>query len=89
MPAPQLFHIDWVNLETPIPQSPSEGYPFRVERDASDLPRHKMNLLFAICGQADALVESGHPGVARRLLLEGALLEPAAGFIQDRLKSLA
>jgi hypothetical protein len=83
IPAPQMFYIDWVGLDSPVPQIPPEGYPFRVERDASDLPRHKMNLLFALCGQADALRESGHAADARQLLFEAALLEPEAGFVRD------
>lgn len=82
------FHIDWVSQDAPAPGIPPEGYPFKVDIDASDLPRHKMNLLFAICGQADAMVESGHIAEARRLLLEAALLEPEAGFIRDRIKAL-
>jgi hypothetical protein len=63
-------------------------YPLIARRDGSDLPRHKMNLVFALCAQADALVEMGRPGEARPLLSEAALLEPAAAFIQDRLKAL-
>lgn len=83
----QGFHISWVNQDTPAPEIPPEGYPFKVDIDGGDLPRHKMNLLFATCGQADALVKNGHDGEARRLLLEAALLEPAADFIQERLSA--
>ena len=79
------FHIDWVSQDAPAPGIPPEGYPFKVDIDASDLPRHKMNLLFAICGQADALAERGNIAEAKRLFLEAALLEPGAGFIQERL----
>ena len=48
-----------------------------------------MNLIFATCGQADALVERGYNAEAKRLLFEAALLEPAAGFIRERLKALS
>ena len=82
------IYIDWVSSEAPAPEIQPGGYPFKVERDASDLPRHKMNLIFATCGQADALVEKGHTTEAKRLLLEAAMLEPAAGFIRDRIKEL-
>lgn len=64
-------------------------YPFKVERDGGDLPRHKMNLLFATCGQADALAEMGRSAEAKGLLLEAAMLEPEAGFIQDKIKALS
>jgi tetratricopeptide (TPR) repeat protein len=84
----QKFIIDWVSPDTPEPGIQPEGYPFRAVWDASDLPRHKMNLLFAICAQADALVESGHAGEARQWLFEAARLEPEAGFIRDRLLAL-
>ena len=47
-----------------------------------------MNLLFATCGQADALVEKGHTAEAKRLLIEAAMLEPEAGFVRDRIKEL-
>ncbi len=81
----QKIYIDWVSSDAPAPGIPPEGYPFKVDIEASDLPRHKMNLLFAICGQADALVESGHIAEAKRLLLEAAMLEPGADFIRERL----
>jgi tetratricopeptide (TPR) repeat protein len=84
----QEIYFDWTNQDTPRPETQPEGYPFRVERDASDLPRHKMNLIFATCGQADALVEKGHPVEAKRLLFEAAILEPEASFVWDRIKSL-
>ena len=47
-----------------------------------------MNLIFAACGQADALVERGFSAEARRLLDEAALLEPDAGIVRDRIKAL-
>jgi tetratricopeptide (TPR) repeat protein len=83
------IYIDWVPPEKPLSE-PGEGYPFRWERD-SDLGylRHKMNLLFAIAGQADALAATGSPGEARALLYEAAMLEPNADFIQERIKALA
>jgi tetratricopeptide (TPR) repeat protein len=84
----QEIYIDWVNHDAPAPEIEPDGYPFRVERDASSLPRHKMNLIFATCGQADALAEKGYTAEARRLLHEAALLEPAASIVQDRIKAL-
>jgi len=81
-------YIDWVSTDRPVPGIPPEGYPFKYDADASSLSRHKMNLLFATCGQADALMESGHIAEARRLLFEAALLEPAAGFVRDRIQGL-
>jgi len=84
----QKILIDWVSQDAPAPGIPPEGYPFRVELDASSLPRHKMNLIFATCGQADALVERGYTAEAKRLLFEVAMLEPAAVFIRDRIQAL-
>ncbi len=84
----QDVYLDWVKHDTPVPDVEPEGYPFRVERDGSSLPRHKMNLIFATCGQADALVEKGYIAEARRLLYEAALLEPGAGIVWDRIKAL-
>jgi tetratricopeptide (TPR) repeat protein len=85
----QQFYIEWVAAGAPLPGIPAEGCPFRVDINADDLPRHKMNLLFALCGQADALVETGHSAEARRWLSEAALVEPAADFIRERLGFLA
>ena len=82
------IYIDWISSEAPAPEIQPGGYPFKVEHDGGDLPRHKMNLLFATCSQADALVEKGRAAEAKGLLLEAAMLEPAAGFIQDRIKEL-
>jgi hypothetical protein len=70
----------------PLPAQ--DGYPFFLERDCSIFPRHKMNLLFALCGQADALITKGFIAEARRLLFEAAILEPNAGFIKERIKAL-
>jgi hypothetical protein len=47
-----------------------------------------MNLLFALCGQADAFIAKGFIAEARRLLSEAAMLEPNADFIQERIKVL-
>jgi len=84
----QDFYIDWVRHESPAPEIQPEGYPFRVEMDASSLPRHKMNLIFAICGQADVLIENGYHDEARRLLSEAAMVEPEADVVRERLKGL-
>jgi tetratricopeptide (TPR) repeat protein len=82
------IYMDWLSHDALPPEIQSEGYPFRVERDAGDLPRHKMNLIFATCARADALVESGYAAEAKQLLLEAAMLEPAASFVWERLKAL-
>jgi len=82
------FYINWVGADTPVPEIRPEGYPFRVDISASDLLRHKMNLLFAMTAWADALVEDGQVAEARQLLLEAASVEPEAGFILDRLAVL-
>ena len=81
-------YIDWVKAEAPKPEIQAEAYPFQAERDATSLTRHRMNLLVAPCGQADALMAQGCTAEAKRLLLEGSLLEPQADFIQERLKTL-
>ena len=47
-----------------------------------------MNLIFATCGLADALVERGYTAEAKRLLFEAAMLEPEAMFIRERLEAL-
>ena len=79
-------YVAWINSESPMPEIQPEDYPFQVERDATALTRHRMNLIFALCGQADALLARGFAAEAKRLLLEAALLEPQADFVQDRLK---
>ncbi|HXI68907.1 MAG TPA: hypothetical protein VNN22_00970 [Verrucomicrobiae bacterium] len=84
----QQIYIDWISSEAPGPELEPEGYPFQPERDAGNLTRHRMNLLFATSGHADALIASGHTSAAKRLLLEAAMLEPHADFIQDRIKLL-
>ena len=82
------FYLDWVRLDTPAPEIRPGDYPFRVERDAGERTRHKLNLIFATCARADDLVERGFSAEAKRLLGEAALWEPDAGCIQERLKSI-
>ena len=84
----QDIYIDWVSLETPSPGIQPDGYPFEAEFDGGNLIRHKMNLIFATCGQADALVEKGYNLEAKRLLSEAAMLEPEADIVLERLKAL-
>ena len=81
-------YIDWVNRELPEAEPQPDGYPFRVEIDAGSLVRHKMNLIFAACGEADALVERGYVAEAKQLLSEVALVEPNAGFVWERLRAI-
>jgi tetratricopeptide (TPR) repeat protein len=84
----QEIYLDWVSHDSPAPAIQPDGYPFKSEVDAGSLPRHKMNLIFATCAQADALVERGYAAEAKRLLFEAAMLEPEAGFVWDRIKAL-
>jgi len=84
----QEVYIDWVSPEKPGPGIQPGGYPFRSEFDGGSLVRHKMNLIFATCGQADALVERGYVLEARRLLWEAAMLEPEAQIVRERLRAL-
>ncbi len=81
-------YIDWIVPTNTVPPQIQEGYPFRWERECSSFIRHKMNLLFATAGRVDALLADGCIPEARRLLNEAALLEPNAGFIQERIKAL-
>ena len=83
----QESYFDWVSDTVPPPPV-QDGYPFSLERDSGIFPRHKMNLLFALCGQADALITKGFVVEAKQLLFEAATLEPNAGFIKDRIKAL-
>ena len=71
-----------------MPEIESSSYPFQLERGASALIRHRMNLIFALCGQADELVARGFGAEAKRLLWKAALLEPQADFIQEWLKTV-
>jgi tetratricopeptide (TPR) repeat protein len=83
------FYFSWVNATAPAPPMPAEGYPFSLELDNSSLPRHKMNLLFALCGRADELSGRGFSGEAKRLLQEAVLLEPQADFVPEKLRELS
>jgi hypothetical protein len=82
----QDVHVAWVSSETPAPEILPEGYPFQAERDAGTMTRHRMNLIFALCGQADILIARGYSAEAKRLLFEAALFEPRAEFVINRLK---
>lgn len=84
----QEHHVEWISSEEARPEIDPEGYPFQAERDASNLARHRMNLLFATAFRADALITRGLTTEAKWLLLEAAMLEPGADFIQERLKML-
>jgi len=81
-------YIDWVKRESPVAETQPEGYPFKVELGGGSLLRHRMNLIFATCGQADALADKGYVFEARRLLAEAAVLEPNASFVSERLRVL-
>lgn len=81
-------YLDWISHDSPKPAIWPEGYPFQAEFDGSSLVRHKMNLIFATCGQADALMARGYRLEAKRLLCEAAMIEPAAGIIAERLCTL-
>lgn len=84
----QEAYLGWISSDAPMPEIQPEGYPFQAERDAGTLAQHRMNLIFALCGQADVLAARGHVAEAKRLLFEAALLEPRADFVRDRLKVL-
>ena len=81
-------YFDWIACGSPGPGVQAEGYPFKAEYDASCLLRHKMNLIFATCWQADALAERGYIPEAKRLLAEATMLEPNASFVSERLRVL-
>lgn len=84
----QEVYLDWIGSEAPALEIQPEGYPFQAERDAGASIRHRMNLIFACCGQADELLARGYVAEAKRLLWEAALLEPQADFIRIRLKRM-
>lgn len=84
----QETYLDWVPSESLAPGIQPEGYPFQAERDAGTLVRHRMNLIFALCGQTDELIGRGYLALAKQLLLEANLLEPKAAFIRDKLEAL-
>jgi tetratricopeptide (TPR) repeat protein len=83
----QEFYLDWID-NAKLPPPAQEGYPFQVELDGGNFLRHKMNLLFALCGAADALLAKGCTAEAWRLLSEADALEPNAAFIQERIEAL-
>lgn len=84
----QETYLDLIRSDAAPPPDEAEGYPFGVERDIGPMIRHRMNLIFALCAQADELIERGFQAPAKELLLEAALLEPKAQFIRDRLDAL-
>jgi hypothetical protein len=84
----QEVHVDWISSGAPVPEIQTEGYPFQAERDDGVPTRHRMNLIFALCGQADTLTAKGFVTEAKRLLIEASLLEPRAEFVQERLKAV-
>lgn len=84
----QEIYIGWVSSDAPAPGIPPGGYPFKAELGGGSLTRHKMNLLFATCGQAEELIAKGYIAEAKRLLFEAAMLEPEADFVRDRIKAL-
>ncbi len=84
----QECYFDWISAEAPAPSKPPGSYPFKFELDNGCLQRHKMNLLFALCGQAEGLLARGFAAEAKRLWQEAALLEPQAEFVQARIREL-
>ncbi len=85
----QEVYIDWIVHETPTRSDiQPNGYPFKAEFGGGSLLRHKTNLIFAVCGRADALIDKGYILEAKRLLLEAALLESEAGIVWERLRAL-
>lgn len=84
----QDTYIDWLRSEGSVMETQPEGYPFQIERGGGALIRHRMNLIFSLCGQADELTERGYKAQAKQLLLEANLLEPQAEFIKDRLRAM-
>lgn len=85
----QEAYIAWANFDAPLPEIQPYNYPFQAERDAGCLPRHRLNLVFALCGQADALVDQSYEAQAKRFLFEAALLEPQAEFVRSRIEAIA
>ncbi len=84
----QEVYMDWVVSDTPSSGTQPSGYPFKAELDGSSLLRHRMNLIFATCGLADALVQRGFCVEAIRLLTEVAMWEPEARIVTERLGDL-
>jgi tetratricopeptide (TPR) repeat protein len=95
----QETYLDWIAADASLPASlesaeaPADDrealfQPVKLVRDISDLPRHKLNLIFASYARAEALREKDFFRLARQLLSEAAQLEPSAVFIQSRLQTL-
>ena len=84
----QVNHLSWILARDTEPHIEPHGYPFQPEHDAGPLPRHRMNLLLALYGRANVLIESGFKAEAKRLLFEAILLEPMAEFIRERMNEL-
>jgi tetratricopeptide (TPR) repeat protein len=84
----QESYLDLIRSDAPAPESQPGGYPFGMERDIGPMIRHRMNLIFALCAHADELIERGNQALGKELLLEAALLEPRAEFIQNRINAL-
>ena len=81
-------YMDWVTPEWTVPEPSPDGYPFQLEFDATTLTQHRMNLIFATCGRADALIAKGYQEEAKRLLNEAAMMEPQADCLKERIQSL-
>ena len=82
------IYVDWVNADIPALEIQPEGYPFNAERDDGNLTRHRTNLIFATCAQADELAAKGFAAEAKRMLYEVAILEPEAAMVRERIDAL-
>ena len=82
------IYLNWLNAGTPAPEIQPEGYPFNAERESGNLTRHRTNLIFATCNQADALTARGFVAEAKRLLFEAAIMEPEAAMVRDKINAL-
>jgi hypothetical protein len=85
----QDVYIDWIHHENACSATETCDDPVKAEFDASSLVRHKMNLIFSTCSQADALTEKGYCSEAKRLLFEAAMAGPEDHMVLDRLRQLA
>jgi tetratricopeptide (TPR) repeat protein len=79
-------YMDWMTAEWKVPEP--VGYPFQSEFDGTTLVRHRMNLIFATCGRADALMAKGFSEEAKRLLNEVYVMEPEADCVEERIRLL-
>lgn len=82
------IYLDWLNADAPALEIQPEGYPFNAERESGNLTRHRTNLIFATCAQADELSGKGFAAEAKRMLYEVAMLEPEAAMVRDRINAL-